>query len=675
MHKSNPLLLAMVSGTLMSPGFAGQASHDPSDVVELDRIVLESRPPSNRRITDEDIRRHQPLDVADIFRSEVSVDVGGGSRNAQRLYLRGLEASNLNVNIDGAREGRNLHQHRGSLSGLDPDLIRQVEVDPRPSADQGPGALGGRVAFTTKDAQDLLLPDQQQGARMKAAYASADEAWLGSTSLMTRLNEDWGALAHLRAVNREDYRIGGGETMPHSGGQDRDYLLRLSRLPTQGQEIRLGAQRHTFTGDHPYGSRGSDFGDPREDQAQDEVGQRVRQHRWTLQHAYDAPRSWLDWNGRLYYTDHQLQRLDNDTRIRTREYGGDARNTFHLDHAGIQHRLTLGVDYYLEEGRTEGPSISSESRNLGAFIQNRMHRGRLSLSLGARFDDFSTEFHQQTLSGSAVSPNVSAEVALPAGLTAFAGYGEAVSGTGIIPVGWMAYINEDTNLNDGEPFKAEKSRRREAGVRYEARDALVDRDRLQLELTLFDTRLRNSVDRDDPWGSPFASRRCGFEPPFVGTIRNREDTLRTRGYEIRGSWGAGRYDTHISFFSAETLDEDGNPQAVSRRRGGTGGDRFVWDHRWAALDSLTLGYTFTWVDDLTQVPDDAPPRDGYSLHDLQAQWDPGLNDRLTLSLVIHNLLDTRYARHTSLADTDDDGRILVRDEPGRDIRVSATLRF
>ncbi|ANB02863.1 TonB-dependent receptor domain-containing protein [Ectothiorhodospira sp. BSL-9] len=675
MHKPTPLVLAMISGTLVSPAFAGQTSHHASAVVELDPIVLESRNHSNRRITDEDIQRHQPLDVADIFRSEASVDVGGGSRNAQRLYLRGLEASNLNVNIDGAREGRNLHQHRGSLSGLDPDLIKQVEVDPRPSADQGPGALGGRVEFTTKDAQDLLLPGQQQGVRVKSGHASADDALLGSASLMARLNEQWGALAHLRAVNRDDYRVGGGDTMPHSGGQDRDYLFRLSRLPTQGHEIRLGAQRHTLTGDHPYGSRGSDFGDPRQDQAQDAVGQRLRQHRWTLQHTHDAPQQWLDWIGRLYYTDHQLQRLDDGTRTRTREYGGDARNTFRFDHADIQHRLTLGMDYYLEEGRTEGPSITSESRNLGAFIQNRMHQGRWSLSLGARFDDFSTEFHQQTLSGNAISPNVSAQVDIFGGWTAFAGYGEAVSGAGIIPIGWMAYLNEDTNLNDGKPFKAEKSRRREAGVSYDARDALLESDRLTLDFTVFDTRLRNSIDRDDPWGSPFASGRFGHEPPFVGTIRNRQDTLRTRGYEIRASWGIGRHDTRLSFFSAETVDEDGNPQSVSRRRGGTGGDRFIWDQRWAALDNLTLGYTFTWVDDLTRVPDDAPQRDGYSLHDIQAQWQPGMDDRLSLSLVVRNLLDTRYAEQTSLADTDADGRLLVRDEPGRDIRLSATWTF
>ena len=74
-------------------------------------------------ISSEALTRRQATSMRDIFALEPSVDVGGGAANARRLYLNGIEATNLNISIDGARQGRNLFQHRGNLTGLDPMLV------------------------------------------------------------------------------------------------------------------------------------------------------------------------------------------------------------------------------------------------------------------------------------------------------------------------------------------------------------------------------------------------------------------------------------------------------------------------------------------------------------------------------------------------------------------------
>ncbi|MEG1055504.1 MAG: TonB-dependent receptor plug domain-containing protein, partial [Janthinobacterium sp.] len=121
------------------------------------------------RISRETLQRQQAMDVADIFANEPAVSIGGGASNAQRLYLRGVDGANLNISIDGARQGRSLHQHRGDLGGIDPDLLKQVDIQPGPSADAGPGALGGSIRFDTVDAQDLLAPGKRAGASVRAA--------------------------------------------------------------------------------------------------------------------------------------------------------------------------------------------------------------------------------------------------------------------------------------------------------------------------------------------------------------------------------------------------------------------------------------------------------------------------------------------------------------------------
>nr|WP_274522140.1 TonB-dependent receptor plug domain-containing protein [Halorhodospira sp. 9621] len=620
-----------------------------------------------RGVGRDELLRRQASQTSEIFRGDASVEVGGGSRNAQRLYLRGLESSNLNVTVDGARQGRDLHQHRGGATNLDPELLQSVELDPHPSADQGPGALGGGVRFRTVDAQDLLGPDEDTGFRLSTGYATADSSERGSATGFQRLGRDWGALAHISGTNRDDYEVGGGGTMPFSGGRDRSYMAQASRVPADGHELRLGVQRHSYKDDSLYGGPGSDTGDPRAGYRGDPESQEQKRDTWTVEHRYQPEDPHIHWQARAYRNDNRLERLDEGTETRAVEHGGDLRNTFTLHAGPTRHRLTTGFDYYSEDARLqqeESPDLSQSSRNFGAFLQNRLDWERLHISTGLRFDDYVTNLGGQELDGDAVSPNLSAELALPAGWSVFGGYGEAVSGAGgTIPIGWLQRIDADaTQLEGIDSLRAEKSRRGEGGLRYQGRDLVTAGDRARLEVTAFETRIENSLTRAD--GGP--------PHPYIEGLE--EYDVQVRGYELRVNWGAGSYDTRLSFLSAETEDEDGNPLGVIRRQSGSGGDRLAWDHQWSPHETLILGYTLTWVGNHTDVPDDQPERDGYQTHDVQAQWRPWADERLTLGLVVNNLLDEDYAEHTSLA-FEEDGDLIVREEPGRDLRVKATMQF
>ncbi|WP_316348637.1 TonB-dependent receptor plug domain-containing protein [Desulfuromonas acetoxidans] len=120
-------------------------------------------------------QRNLAMDMADVLRDEPAIQIGGGTRNAQRFYLRGIEASNLNIRIDGASQGRNLFQHRGATGGMDADLLKAVTVETLPSSDQGGGGLGGSIKFETLDAQDLGTGDRPVGARLKVSHSSVDD--------------------------------------------------------------------------------------------------------------------------------------------------------------------------------------------------------------------------------------------------------------------------------------------------------------------------------------------------------------------------------------------------------------------------------------------------------------------------------------------------------------------
>ncbi|MEG1055503.1 MAG: hypothetical protein RSF79_26065, partial [Janthinobacterium sp.] len=74
------------------------------------------------------------------------------------------------------------------------------------------------------------------------------------------LDNKLGLLAHVSAVNRENYRIGGGGDVPNSAGHDRDYLLKLSLLDLAGHSLRLGAARNRNAGLYLFSRVGSDNG-------------------------------------------------------------------------------------------------------------------------------------------------------------------------------------------------------------------------------------------------------------------------------------------------------------------------------------------------------------------------------------------------------------------------------
>ncbi|MGS0466372.1 TonB-dependent receptor plug domain-containing protein [Cobetia marina] len=186
MHlRLHPLTAAVLSASTLTLGATSHALA--GDMSTL--VVSEDRLEQNVVISAEEIEERQARDLEDLFRAEPGVSVGGGIAIGQKVYVRGLEDTNLNVTIDGARQGGYLFHHTGRLT-IDPALLKQAEVDTGPAtADDGPGALGGSLRFETKDAQDLLKPGQDLGARVSVGTESAADATSGTTAFYGRLEK------------------------------------------------------------------------------------------------------------------------------------------------------------------------------------------------------------------------------------------------------------------------------------------------------------------------------------------------------------------------------------------------------------------------------------------------------------------------------------------------------
>ncbi len=620
-------------------------------------------------ISSEALTRRQATSMRDIFALEPSVDVGGGATNARRLYLNGIEATNLNISIDGARQGRNLFQHRGNLTGLDPALLKRVEIDTA-AGQQGPGALGGSVRFETLDAQDLL-DAPGAGARVRLGYGSADRSEQGGLTAYARAGEHLGFLAHVSAANRDDYRTGSGTRVSRSASDDRDYLIKLSLLDLEGHDVRFSANRHDSSGIYARGSHGSDAGylpDPPPTSGPSVPRQQktVRES-YALNHRYRHDSPWIDWRASAYLNDHTLSYpADPIQPLDTREHGAALSNTFTAELGTVYATTTLGGDYFEEKGTTRqlmrpevgltGDSLSTRSENLGLYVQQQLEWGPVGLSAGYRLDDYQSEFGPIELSGTRGSPNARVDYDLTEQWSLFAGYREASRAAGTIPIGWLGRLHGETEQLGG-PLREERSRQKEAGVAYQQVSAITPGDLLTASVTYFETDLSGLIEIPGSGGMPAA------------WIRNA-DTITVEGWRASLQWQLDRISTQLGL-QHRSVERNGEALGIVRRGAADSGDQVMWDTRWQATPEWQLGYTLNAVSRLKDVPQGQPQRPGYAVHGAQLAYQPQAVAGLEVNLAIHNLLDKQYADQTSLYSS----LTGVVEEPGRDIRLSATYAF
>lgn len=647
-----PLLcLSVCAAPAMAKGDAGEA-------LVLEEIGVTSHAgdaPWRREVRP----RSHSRDTQDLFRDEPAVEVGGGTPAARRLYLRGIESSSLNVSVDGARQGQDLFQHRGGITGIAPELLKRVEVQTLPSADQGAGALGGSIRFETVDAQDLLEPGRDWGALVRGGLSTVDQGYRHGVTAFGETSGGLGMLVNHSRILFDPYEDGDGRAVTGSEGEVENLFAKASLLHESGHRLRLSAERlrdeGLYTGDWAYdgGARAPTH----------QVSQRES---YVLDHRYAAPgQDLIHWRANLYQNEQTLELWGH--RMESKGQGVDLRNVFHMEMGSVHNALTVGASLDREEGRQTalsggGDSARVDLENRGLYLQNRLTAGRWHLSLGVRHDDFDTRFGDVRLSGAELSPNLGAEVDLGRGFSAFAGYGEATRGTGTVPIGWLADTVPGAGVNQrpdkpryGEDLQPERSRTRELGGRFEGRGLLRTGDHLHMQVSFFDTEIED-------WIVAEGGRRG---EPVTGFFN--DEGIQSEGHEIRAGWGLGGFETRLGYLHAKTRNDRGEAVGFSRRKGVSLGDRLTWGSTWSLHEDLRLGYTLQWVD---AVHREDVERDGYQVHDVQLQWRPGFARRLELQLAVNNLLDAQYSSQAS-AGTDTEAA----PEPGRDVRLTARYRF
>ncbi|HBC56318.1 MAG TPA: hypothetical protein DCZ03_04060 [Gammaproteobacteria bacterium] len=198
----NLLLKPVIVATLFASPAQIQAAEAPERrTFALDKITV-SATLTEKKLADvtssvsiidsEQLDRQQASDIRDAIRYEPGITTPHSGRFGLRGFnIRGMEGNRVKIIVDGVEQAKELNTGgpflRANRQFVDLDTLKQIDVVKGPSSSlYGSDALGGVVAFTTKDPLDFLHPGAQFGGSVKFQYHQDNNAFSETLALANK---------------------------------------------------------------------------------------------------------------------------------------------------------------------------------------------------------------------------------------------------------------------------------------------------------------------------------------------------------------------------------------------------------------------------------------------------------------------------------------------------------
>ncbi|GEP57232.1 TonB-dependent hemoglobin/transferrin/lactoferrin family receptor [Reyranella soli] len=210
------------------------------------RRPLDDVPATVSVITTEDIDRENMQDVRDLVRNEPGVTVGNNPFRAgyQNFLIRGIGGNRVLLMVDGMRmpDFPDSNQGAGTYTREQPDLedIKRVEIIRGPaSALYGSDAIGGVVAYTTKDPGDYMIGGKNVYASIKGAYSGANQQFAETATGAVRDGNVEFLGIYTRRDGHEFYPAQSSLGPNPTSFYNNDFLAKLVLRPTDVDTIRI----------------------------------------------------------------------------------------------------------------------------------------------------------------------------------------------------------------------------------------------------------------------------------------------------------------------------------------------------------------------------------------------------------------------------------------------------
>ena len=688
------------------------------------RRLVDDVPTTVTVVRDTDLERAGARDIKDAFRHEIDVTVRAapsrftaagastGRAGNEGINIRGLEGNQVLILVDGIRVPNSFSfgsfaTGRGDFLSL--DSAQAIEVLRGPASTQyGSDGLAGVVSLRTLEPADVLKNSPDQGGFVRFGFADVNDSVQATAAAARRM----GAWQGLLVASRRK-----GHEVHNQGRNDAPDASRTTPNPADASATSvLGKLAHTLNPQHRLGltleaqrSRlDTQVVSARSSSTLDLAAHdRVERKRVSLEHRYADPHG--AWAQRiethLYTQDATVSQFAVEDRSTLADRTRD--NRYEQDVTGLSvlmessfgdmlgHRLSHGLDLSRTQvtgvrdgtvppfGETFPTQPFPDTRYVlaGAFVQDEIEAGPVSVIPGLRFDHYKLQPSQAgtsgvdavTLSDQALTPRVGVVWRLH---PAFAPYGQWARG---FHAPTPDQVNNGfTNLASfyrsiGNPnLKAERAESVELGARGRLGG-------LRWSVAGFDNRYSDFISQQVVGGSGTAVDPTVFQ--YVNLA-----SARIRGIELRGEWQPGpgwtmsagsaltRGHTTTPGGTVEPLDTVEPLRTVLGLRHDAGPLKFnatVLHSQAKGADRIKPIPTGT-TSTTSTTPAFASP--AYTVLDLGMSWKP--QPRLSLVANLNNVFDRRYWRWSDVRGLADNSATKdAYTAPGRNLQVSVRHDF
>lgn len=659
--RSKLALGAAVSLTALMIGLQASAQ---DAVIDVNAASGEGVEAGDVVIDGEQLEFSAPATLPDLFAGESAVNVGGVIASGAKTYVHSVEEQNLNVTIDGVRQGSGGWHHSGNLL-LDPELLKAVTIKPGvAAADDGPGALAGTIAYETKDARDLLEPGQELGGYGKIEWRSNGNSFKETAAL-------YGAQGGLEFLlsgslhDGDDYEDGAGRTVTYTGPDQYSLLGKFAINGADQQRIETSFEMSEDSGDRNFRNNIT-ITDPAFPLARNAVVPfTTSRSTFTLSYADESPNEFITPSAEFGYN---RSVFDSEE---TNDGGGSAvmagrLTTFNGKINGDVDVgygvLSIGADFQHDESTgdtattvvfgpapADYPEYTESRRNLGGYAQARLQPSDLiGLSFGGRIDQqWFIGARGEKFDDNGLSGNATLELSPLDWLTLSAGYSHV----------WGGYTFAETALigfggavPDYTGFTATTSDNIRIGGE-------VASNGFSAGVYVFRTTIDDANDRDR-------------------TARGASADLETEGVDVKlGYRGEAGFVT-AKYTYTDVSENGAEPAPNNYYHVAPGGHIFALQAGYQPFPGFTLGGDAEIALDYDEMADAGvgAALPGYEVVGFFAEYDVESLPGLTLRADVDNIFDEDYFRHTA------DGAGLVggtgaRHEPGRSFGLSAKMQF
>ncbi|MDP9836551.1 hemoglobin/transferrin/lactoferrin receptor protein [Neorhizobium huautlense] len=642
---------------------------DGQDGTVLSPITVEGQPVGQGDVSEtvigaEQLERLNPINIADAFRQEAGVQVGSSLPMSQKVYVRGVEETNLAVSIDGARQNNKVFHHNAT-NLIDPSFLRAVEIDSGIApADAGPGALAGSINYMTRDVADLLADGQSVGGFVTSTYNFNSDTVVTGLSAYGR-KDGLDVFGYFTFGKGNEFRGGNGDVV---AGTETNMLSGLGKIGYEfesGHRIEISHDRVVDDAQRPYRANAGSVDSGSSWEEPETRNYRLERQNTVFTFKDTTPEGWWDPTIKLGYGSTKVRvGIYNATGYRYDDTGttatlnGKFENRFSFDIGNV----VAGFDFYRDQAELDDPvdAGAEKSRNIGLYAQARLDPwDRTRLSFGARADhQWFIGADETNFTNAGVSANISGEYDLTDIFTAKAGFSHVWAG---VP------LTENFVINPGWDYGPEGPKPVTSNNYLIGLEA--DHNGFTAQATVFRTEI-------DSARTPFYRYSAAVPAPFPGALPAlRARDLVSQGFEIGAGYEWATGFVKVGYVHID-VDVDGLPaNSDSGNYLATPvGDIITVSaaHRFEEWN-LTIGGDIEIAPEYDHVVSGAPPYKAYEVVNVFTQWKPEQMPHFTFRAEVKNLFDASYADRATYGQEFGNVRPLF--EPGRSFLMSAKASF